>query len=60
MVKKTMAYWNSICPVCNYARKKPDSYLGQRVRQHWEKGCVVHKAYEEIYGPEKTTEKKEK
>ena len=51
-MKKVLAGWNRICPGCNIARKYPDSFIGKKVRRHWEKGCISHKAYVEVYGSE--------
>jgi len=48
--KKVLAAWNRICPACNIARKHPESFIGRRVRAHWEKGCISHDAYVELYG----------
>ena len=49
-MKKVLAGWGKICPGCNIGRKYPDSFIGKRVRKHWEKGCISHKAYVEVYG----------
>ncbi|MGD8345458.1 MAG: hypothetical protein PVI38_00935 [Desulfobacterales bacterium] len=49
-MKKVLAGWNKICPYCNIGRKYPDSFIGKKVRKHWEKGCTAHNAYVEIYG----------
>jgi hypothetical protein len=51
-MKKVLAGWSRICPGCNIARKFPDSFIGKSVRAHWEKGCISHKAYVEVYGSE--------
>ena len=51
-MKKVMAGWSKICPGCNIGRKYPDSYIGKKVRDHWEKGCTTHDAYIEVYGRE--------
>ena len=37
-MKKVLAGWNKICPGCNIGRKYPDSFIGKKVRTHWEKG----------------------
>ena len=29
--------WNKIWPECNIARKYPDSFVGKKVRAHWER-----------------------
>ena len=50
--KKVMAGWSKICPGCNIGRKYPDSFIGKKVRDHWEKGCTTHDAYIEVYGSE--------
>jgi len=62
-LKKVLAGWNKVCPGCNIARKYPDSLIGKKVRSHWERGCVAHNAYVEVYGadepsPRKKTAKK--
>jgi len=49
-MKKVMAGWSKICPGCNIGRKYPDSFIGKKVRNHWEKGCISHNAYVEVYG----------
>jgi hypothetical protein len=49
-MKKVFAGWSKICPGCNIGRKYPDSFIGKKVRNHWEKGCISHKAYVEVYG----------
>ena len=41
---------SKICPGCNIGRKYPDSFIGKKVRNHWEKGCSSHNAYVEVYG----------
>jgi len=48
--KKAMAFWGAVCPGCNIARKYPNSFIGKRVVEHWEKGCPVHEAHKEIFG----------
>ena len=49
-MKKVLAGWGKICPGCNIGRKYPDSFIGKKVRNHWDKGCAVYKAYVEVYG----------
>ena len=49
-MKKVLAGWSKICPGCNIGRKYPDSFIGKKVRNHWEKGCTTHDAYVEVYG----------
>lgn len=49
-MKKVLAAWNKVCPGCNIARKYPESLIGKTVRNHWEKGCISHDAYVEVYG----------
>ena len=49
MKKKAMAYWSVVCPACNIGRKYPNSFVGKRVVEHWNKGCPVHKAYLEVF-----------
>jgi hypothetical protein len=34
-------------------RKYPDSFIGKRVVEHWEKGCLAHEAYLEVFGEKK-------
>lgn len=57
-MKKLLAGWNKICPGCNIARKYPDSFIGKQVRNHWEKGCISHNAYVEVYGSDAPSPKK--
>ena len=57
-IKRALAGWNRICPGCNIARKYPDSFIGKKVRAHWEKGCISHNAYIEVYGKEAPSPKK--
>jgi hypothetical protein len=64
-MKKVLAGWNKICPGCNIGRKYPNSFIGKKVREHWEKGCTAHNAYVEVYGsdepcPEAIREKSKK
>jgi len=49
-MKKVLAGWSKVCPGCNIGRKYPDSFIGKKVRDHWEKGCISHNAYVEVYG----------
>ena len=56
--KNLLAGWNKICPGCNIARKYPKSFIGKRVRAHWEKGCPAHDAYVEVYGANEPSSKK--
>jgi hypothetical protein len=56
-MKKLLARWGRICPGCNIGRKYPDSFIGRRVRNHWEKGCHSHNAYVEVYGGDEPTSK---
>ena len=58
MKKKAMAYWSVVCPGCNMGRKYPNSFIGKRVVEHWEKGCPAREAYMEEFGEKE--EKKEK
>ena len=51
-MKKVLAGWSKICPGCNIGRKYPDSFIGKKVRNHWERGCKVYEAYVEVYGDE--------
>ncbi|UCD56327.1 MAG: hypothetical protein JSV16_10870 [Candidatus Hydrogenedentota bacterium] len=57
-MKRLLAAWNKVCPGCNIARKYPDSFIGRKVRDHWERGCISHDAYVEIYGVDEPTSKK--
>jgi hypothetical protein len=56
--KKLLAGWSKVCPGCNIGRKYPDSFIGRKVRNHWEKGCPSHDAYVEVYGSEEASPKK--
>lgn len=56
-MKKALAAWNKVCPGCNIARKYPESFVGKKVRNHWEKGCVSHDAYVELYGVDEPSPK---
>ena len=58
-MKKMLAGWNKICPGCNIGRKYPDSFIGKKVRKHWEKGCISHNAYVEVYGSEEPSPMKD-
>ena len=57
-MKKMLAGWSKICPGCNIGRKYPDSFIGKKVRNHWQKGCISHDAYVEIYGSDEPSPKK--
>ena len=57
-IKKVLAGWSKICPGCNIGRKYPDSFIGKKVRNHWEKGCSSHNAYVEVYGGDEPSPKK--
>ena len=59
IMKKAMAFWGAVCPGCNIGRKYPNSFIGKRVVEHWEKGCPVHEAYKEVF-EEKEKSGKEK
>ena len=59
-IKHMLAAWNKVCPGCNIGRKYPDSFIGKKVRKHWEKGCMVHDAYVNVYGSDEPTPKKSK
>ena len=48
-MKKVLAGWSKVCPGCNIGRKYPDSFIGKKVRQHWEQGCPVNEAYTEVF-----------
>jgi len=50
MLKKLLAYWSLICPGCNIGRYFPNSFIGKKVVKHWEQGCPVNKAYQEVFG----------
>jgi hypothetical protein len=56
-MKKMLAGWNKICPGCNIGRKYPNSFIGKIVRNHWQKGCISHNAYVEIYGSDEPSPK---
>ena len=45
-------------PLLHIGRKYPDSFIGKKVRGHWEKGSISHNAYEEVYGSEQPSPKK--
>jgi hypothetical protein len=57
-MKKMLAGWSKICPGCNIGRKYPDSFIGKKVRNHWQKGCISHDAYVEIYGSDEPSQEK--
>jgi len=59
-MKKVLAGWSNICPGCNIGRKYPDSFIGKKVRNHWEKGCISHNAYVEVYGSDEPSPNKSK
>jgi hypothetical protein len=59
-MKKVLAGWSKVCPGCNIGRKYPDSFIGRKVRNHWEKGCSSHNAYVEVYGSVEPSPKKSK
>jgi hypothetical protein len=59
-MKKVLAGWSKICPGCNIGRKYPDSFIGKKVRNHWERGCLSHNAYVEVYGSDEPSPKKNK
>ena len=59
-MKKVLAGWSKVCPGCNIGRKYPDSFIGKRVRDHWEKGCISHDAYVEVYGSDEPSPQKNK
>ncbi len=59
-MKKVLAWWSKVCPGCNIGRKYPESFIGQKVRNHWEKGCPSHNAYVEVYDSEEPSPKKSK
>ena len=59
-MKKVLAGWSKICPGCNIGRKYPDSFIGKKVRNHWEKGCMSHNAYVEVYGSDEPSPNKSK
>jgi hypothetical protein len=56
-MKKILAGWNKICPGCNIARKYPESFIGKKVRKHWEKGCIAHNAYVQVYDSDEPSPK---
>ncbi len=56
-MKKVLAGWGKICPGCNIGRKYPDSFIGKKVRNHWEKGCISHNAYVQVYGSDEHSPK---
>ncbi len=59
-IKNVLAAWSKVCPGCNIGRKYPDSFIGKKVRNHWEQGCTAHDAYVEVYGSDHPTQKKSK
>lgn len=58
--KKILAAWGKVCPGCNIARKYPDSFVGKKVRAHWERGCISHDAYVEVYDADEPSPKRSK
>ena len=59
-MKKVLAWWSKVCPGCNIGRKYPESFIGKKVRKHWEKGCISHNAYVEVYDSEEPSPKESK
>ena len=57
-MKRVLAGWGKVCPTCNIGRKYPHSFIGKKVRAHWEKGCISHNAYVEVYGSEEPSQQK--
>ena len=57
MKKQLLAAWGSVCPFCNIARKYPESSIGKKVRKHWEEGCPVNEAYNEVIKTKKSNVK---
>lgn len=51
MLKKFMAKRCDNCPLCNYARKKPDTLFAKIMKLHG-KFCPFWKAWEKNYGKE--------
>jgi hypothetical protein len=39
-------------------RKYPNSFIGKRVVEHWEKGCPAREAYMEVFGVKEEKNKK--
>ena len=50
-LKKILAKRCDNCPICNYARKNPDTTFGKLMKWHG-KWCPFWKAWEEIYKPQ--------
>ena len=59
-MKMVLAGWSKVCPGCNIGLKYPDSFMGKKVRSHWEKGCTALNAYVEVYGSEEPSSNKSK
>jgi hypothetical protein len=38
----------------------PDSFIGKKVRNHWEKGNISYNAYVEVYGSDEPSPHKSK
>ena len=58
-IKKLSAHICNVCPICNYARKNPDSKIGTLVSSHSE-NCAAWKAQKEMFGSDQHTDKKVK
>ena len=50
--------WFDVKIVRVYGSIYPDSFIGKKVRNHWEKGCISHNAYVEVYGSDELSSKK--
>ncbi len=48
-MKKIMAKICDLCPLCRFARKKPETLIGKLMSWHG-KWCPFWRAWEEIYG----------
>jgi hypothetical protein len=59
-IKNVLAAWSKVCPGCNIGRKYPDSFIGKKVRHHWEQGCTAHDAYVKVYGSDQPAPKEGK
>ena len=57
-MKRALAAWSRICPGCNIARRYPESFIGKKVRNHWERGCISRDAYVEVYNADEPAPKK--
>jgi len=53
---KRKKYWPGGVRSAQY----PESFIGKKVRNHWEKGCPSHDAYVEVYNSEEPSPKKNK